>query len=303
MKKSDTTSASSVELLKAWPQYLMPGHLLSRLMHRLTRVRWQGFRLPFTRWFAGHFRIDMSEAAIPDLQAYEHFNAFFTRALRPDARPPEGDANTLVSPVDAVISQMGEIAQGRLIQAKGHDYGLLELLGNQTGQAALFEDGSFATLYLSPRDYHRIHMPITGTLREMLHIPGRLFSVNAATTRHVPRLFARNERVVAFFDTAAGPMAMVLVGAVFVGSIETVWNGVVTPPAGRLIRNWQYNDDRNPIRLQKGEEMGRFNMGSTVILLFGKQAIEWLAALEPEARVRVGQAMARVQNPPDTESS
>jgi len=283
------------DLLKSWPQYLMPGHLLSRLMLAITRVRWAGFRKPFTRWFVRRFAVDMSEAAEPDPCAYPHFNAFFTRALKPDARLIIREPGSVICPVDGTVSQLGTIANGRLLQAKGHDYSLLELLGGLDKRAAAFANGHFATLYLSPRDYHRIHMPIDGRLREMVHIPGRLFSVNAATARTIPRLFARNERVVALFDTDRGPMAMILVGAVFVGSIETVWHGVVTPPAGRVIRRWLYEGEDAPAPL-RGDEMGRFNMGSTVILLFGPEAIEWVDSLQPGDSVRMGQVIARRNN-------
>jgi len=281
-----------IDYLKSWPQYLLPGHLLSRLMQGITRIRARTFKNAFTTWFIKQFRVNMEEALEPDPHAYEHFNAFFTRALKPGTRPLVDGPYDIACPVDGTVSQAGSIDDERIFQAKGHDYSLLQLLGGSEKRAAAFRNGSFATLYLSPRDYHRIHMPIDGTLREMVHIPGRLFSVNAATTRMVPSLFARNERVVAVFDTAAGPMAMVLVGAIFVGSIETVWSGMVTPPAGRVVRQWRYEDGGNPIRLARGEEMGRFNMGSTVIVLFGHEAIDWAASITPDASVRMGQRLA-----------
>ncbi|MFA5626748.1 MAG: archaetidylserine decarboxylase [Thiohalomonadaceae bacterium] len=292
MEQADTVATPVQDRLKTWPQYLMPGHLLSRLMQALTRIRWTRFRQPFTNWFIKRFQVDMSEAAESDPLAYPHFNAFFTRALKTDARPITDGIYDIACPVDGAVSQVGKITNGRLFQAKDHEYSLLELLGASEKMAAQFQDGHFATLYLSPRDYHRIHMPVDGQLREMVHIPGRLFSVNAATARNIPRLFARNERVVALFDTAAGPMAMVLVGAVFVGNIETVWHGVVTPPAGRIIRRWHYTDDTRTIQLKRGEEMGRFNMGSTVILLFGANAIDWLNILESGNSLRMGQLLA-----------
>lgn len=277
--------------LKIWPQYLMPGHLLSRLMQGLTRIRWAAFREPFTDWFVDRFQINMEEAQEPDPHAYEHFNAFFTRALKPGARPLVDGPYDIACPVDGTVSQAGRIEDGRLFQAKGHDFSLEQLLGGSEQRAAPFQDGSFATLYLSPRDYHRIHMPLDGALREMVHIPGRLYSVSPATVRGVPGLFARNERVVTLFDTAAGPMAMVLVGAVFVGSIETAWHGVVTPPAGRVMRRWRYDSEEHPIRLARGEEMGRFNMGSTVIVLFGPQALDWTEAIKPKASIHMGQRL------------
>jgi phosphatidylserine decarboxylase len=290
-----------LDYLKTWPQYLMPGHLLSRLMHGLTRIRWAAFREPFTDWFVDRFQVNMAEALEPDPHAYEHFNAFFTRALRPDARAVVDGPYDIACPVDGAVSQAGPVEDGRLLQAKGHDFSLLQLLGGSDKRAAPFQGGSFATLYLSPRDYHRIHMPLDGTLREMVHIPGRLFSVNAATARMVPGLFARNERVAAIFDTAAGPMAMVLVGAVFVGSIETVWSGMVTPPAGRVVRRWRYDGKEQPVHLARGDEMGRFNMGSTVIVLFGPHALDWAESIQADAPVRMGQRLGtrRLAGNPD----
>lgn len=283
--------ATLTDYLKALPQYLMPGHLVSRIIHAFTRCRCPAVKNRFTDWFVGHFRVNMDEALESDPHAYATFNAFFSRELKPGVRPiVEGDEQ-LACPVDGAVSQARPIAEGRIFQAKGHDYSLEQLLGGSTERAASFQGGSFATIYLSPRDYHRIHMPISGTLREMVHIPGRLFSVNPATTRVIPGLFARNERVVSIFDTAAGPMAMVKVGAVNVGSIETVWAGEVTPPAGRVLRSWHYEGEE-AITLEKGEEMGRFNMGSTVIVVFGPDAVEWDEAIQPDAPVRLGQLLA-----------
>lgn len=262
-------------------------------MHALTRSRHPLCRIWFTRWFVRHFQVDMSLALEPDLRSYANFNAFFTRALRPDARPVNDAPASVICPVDGRVSQAGEIHQGRIFQAKGRDYSLTQLLGDETEWVDRFKDGSFATIYLSPRDYHRIHMPLTGTLRAMTHVPGRLFSVNPATTRAVPGLFARNERVIAYFETEAGPMAMILVGAIFVASIETVWAGEVTPPAGKAIRNWNYSGDQ-AISLRKGQEMGRFNMGSTVIILFGPQVAQWAEDMQPGAPVQLGQLLANL---------
>ncbi len=284
-------NASLIDYLKALPQYLMPGHLISRLTHTFTRVRHPGLKNRFTDWFIGHFKVNMEEALESDPHAYEHFNAFFTRALKPGVRPIVDGAGELACPVDGAVSQAVRITDGRIFQAKGHDYSLVELLGASTERAKPFDGGSFATIYLSPRDYHRIHMPITGTLKEMIHVPGRLFSVNPATTRVIPGLFARNERVVSIFDTEIGPMAMVKVGAVNVGSIETVWAGEVTPPAGRTVRSWHYEGDK-AITLEKGAEMGRFNMGSTVIIIFGPDAVAWAEEIQPGAPVRLGQLLA-----------
>jgi len=284
--------ANLVDYLKAWPTYLLPHHALSRVMHAITRSEIHWWKTAFTRWFVQRFKVDMSLALEPDLKSYPSFNAFFTRALRADARPVVADQNLLACPVDGAVSQLGDIQHGRIFQAKGRDYTLLELLGNDAEKAQQFTDGKFATLYLSPRDYHRIHIPCNGTLTAMSHIPGRLFSVSPATARAVPRLFARNERVVAYFNTDNGPMAIVMVGAIFVASIETVWAGEVTPPAGQSIRHWQY-EDKDPARqFHKGDEIGRFNMGSTVILLHGKNSIDWLKDIKATDNVQMGQAIA-----------
>jgi phosphatidylserine decarboxylase len=270
----------------------MPGHLLSLLMWRLTRVRHTGFKNRFIDWFIGRFGIDMSQALESDPHAYPDFNSFFTRELKPGLRPLAADATEIACPVDGTVSQIGAIAEGRLFQAKGHDFSLLQLVGGHEPWAEPFRDGRYTTIYLSPKDYHRIHMPVEGTLRSMVHVPGRLFSVNPATTRAVPGLFARNERVIAFFDTVCGPMAVVMVGAVFVGGIETVWHGMVTPPAGRIVRPWNYSGEKARV-FRKGEEIGRFNMGSTVVLLFGNDAVRWDATLGHQAPVLMGQRLGR----------
>ncbi|HEY0719949.1 MAG TPA: archaetidylserine decarboxylase [Gammaproteobacteria bacterium] len=279
--------------LKAWPQYIVPGHLISRLTHAITRIRYHRFKNAFIGWFVRSFQVDLTEAQITNPYSYEHFNAFFTRALKPEARPIVNGRYEVACPVDGAVSQVGEISHGQLFQAKGHSYSLLELLGGSDKRAAPFQNGAFATIYLSPRDYHRIHMPLGGVLREMVHVPGRLFSVNAATVKVIPRVFARNERVISIFDTAFGPMALVKVGAINVGSIETVWAGEVTPPAGQIVRSWHYPaDGEEAVSLERGAEMGRFNMGSTVIVLFGHDAIEWSDSLQPGAVVRLGQLLA-----------
>jgi len=280
---------SARDFLFALPQYVLPHHLLSAAMERLTRSRARWLKDPLIRWFARRYRIDWEEARFRSPGAYPDFNQFFTRELRPGARPVDGAPESVVSPVDAVVSQAGTADGDWLFQAKGHTFDLARLLGGSAVRAAPFRGGSFATLYLSPRDYHRIHMPVTGTLEEMVCVPGRLFSVNPATTRVVPELFARNERVVAFFETEAGPLALVLVGAVFVGSIETVWHGPVTPPRRREVRRWEY--PAGEIQLAKGQEVGRFNMGSTVIVVFGKDRARWLPDLAPGRRVRMGERM------------
>ena len=282
-------SASWGDRLKAWLQYPLPHHLISRGTHRLTRIRQPSFKHWCMTTFAGHFGVDMREAADPDFTSYIHFNAFFTRALRPDARPIASGEKDVACPVDGAVSQIGAIAAGRVFQAKGQSFTTLELLGGDATAAQPFVDGQFTTLYLSPRDYHRIHMPLDGMLKRMLHVPGRLFSVNPATTRAVPRLFARNERVACLFDTAAGPMALVMVGALNVASIETVWAGEVTPPQRPRVQRWDYAGE---VQLAKGTEVGRFNMGSTVILLFGKDRIRWEESYKPTSEVRMGRKLA-----------
>ena len=279
-------------------QRVLPQHLLSRAMHWLTRLESNWFRRPFTRWFVKHFAIDLGEAVEENLDNYPTFNAFFTRALKPTAREFAAGPDVLASPVDGTVSQIGELRNGRVLQAKGHDYSVRELLGDRADLAELFDGGLFATIYLAPYDYHRIHMPTDGVLTETIYVPGRLFSVNAATARAIPRLFARNERVACMFDTAAGPMAMVLVGALFVGSIETVWAGEVTPPHRGATEHRTYIDD-GP-ELTRGAEMGRFNMGSTVILLLPKARAEWDPQLRSGETVRLGMSIGRVTGSPKT---
>lgn len=294
MNRKPERGAGLIDFLKAWPTYLLPQHTLSRVMHVITRSEVYWWKSRFTQWFVKLFKVDMSLALEPDLDTYTSFNAFFTRALRPDARPIADQPNSIASPVDGAVSQLGNINNGRIFQAKGRDYSLLELLGGDVRTAEKFENGKFATLYLSPKDYHRIHIPLDGKLTAMSHVPGRLFSVSPATTRAVPRLFARNERVVAYFETDAGPVAMVMVGAIFVASIETVWAGEVTPPAGKEIRYWKYNPNDPAHVFNKGDEIGRFNMGSTVILLFGQNRIDWNDNLHPGDSVQMGQSLATV---------
>ncbi len=280
------------ETLFSLLQYPLPHHFLSRLMHGLARCENRAVKNVFINTIVRVYKVNVDEAQEPNLEAYASFNAFFTRALKPQARPLCQDADALLCPADGAVSQIGDIRAGRIIQAKGRDYSVTELLGGDAERAKAFENGKFATIYLSPRDYHRLHMPLTGTLREMVHVPGRLFSVNAATANTVPNLFARNERVAAIFDTEAGPMALVLVGAIFVASIETVWHGEVTPPAGEQVRVWSYSEDV-PV-IAKGEEMGRFNMGSTIIVLFGENAIGWEGTLKAGDAARLGQKLGRV---------
>ncbi|QIL69243.1 phosphatidylserine decarboxylase [Diaphorobacter sp. HDW4B] len=274
--------------LAVLPQYLLPKQALTTLMGRLASKRAGGLTTSVIRWFVQRYKVNMSEAANPDIASYATFNDFFTRELRAGSRPL-ADAKT-ICPVDGAISQLGPIAQDQIFQAKGHTYSTTALLGGDAALAAPFTNGSFATIYLSPRDYHRIHMPCDGRLTRMIHVPGDLFSVNPTTARGVPGLFARNERVVCMFDTPLGKMALVLVGATVVGSMATVWHGLVNPPRPGTVRNWDYAD--KPVNLLKGDEMGRFLLGSTVVLLFEPGAVkfqnDWVAARP----VRLGEAMA-----------
>jgi phosphatidylserine decarboxylase len=269
------------------PQYLIPKQALTTLMGRLAGARAGGLTTSVIRWFVARYGVNMSEAAEPDVARYPSFNEFFTRALREGARPLADSA--FLCPVDGAISQFGAIAHDRIFQAKGHHYTTAALLGGDTRLAAQFDNGSFATLYLSPRDYHRIHMPCDGVLQRMIHVPGALFSVNPTTARGVPGLFARNERVVCVFESACGPFALVLVGATIVGSMATAWHGVVNPPRPGTIREWRYAPDA--VRIGRGEEMGRFLLGSTVVLLFPHDSIAFDSAWAPDGAVRMGEAM------------
>ncbi|GBO83278.1 archaetidylserine decarboxylase [Marinobacter salsuginis] len=240
------------------------------------------------KWFIGRYGVDMSEAAETDPEAYPTFNAFFTRALKPGIRPLADGEKTLVSPVDGAISQLGQVTGDRVFQAKGRSFSLGELLGGEEATTAPFTSGEFSTIYLSPKDYHRIHMPMAGTLRQMIHVPGKLFSVNPVTAENVPNLFARNERVVCIFDTDSGPMAMVLVGAMIVGSVETRWAGVVVP-GSRQVTSTRYEGEQ-AISFEKGEEMGRFRLGSTVIMVMPKGAVTWNSDQVAGKTVRMGEA-------------
>lgn len=281
--------------LKSWPLYLLPHHWCSRIVFRLTRIE-SSLATPAIKLFCRVFNVDMSEAANPDPASYKTFNAFFTRALAPNARQLASGEQSLLCPVDGRVSEAGTIDAGRLFQAKGHDYSLLKLIGGRSEDAAAFERGRFATLYLSPRDYHRIHMPLAGRLSAMHYVPGRLFSVAPHTVRVVPGLFARNERVVAIFDTEAGKVAMILVGAINVAAIETVWAGLITPPNGRSITHRDYAADGPS--LAQGEEMGRFNMGSTVILLVQRN-VSWIEQLSAGQALRMGELIGHFSSERD----
>jgi phosphatidylserine decarboxylase len=272
--------------LFAWFQHVLPQHGLSRLILRATRVHAPWFKNLLVRGFLKLFAIDMTDAVQADPFAYGSFNEFFTRALRPGTRPIAADPDAIACPVDGTISQAGRIDGSRLIQAKDRYFSVAELLAGEPW-AKSFEDGSFATIYLAPYNYHRVHMPVRGNLEETVYVPGRLFSVNAVTASLVPRLFARNERVLTLFNTDFGRVAVVLVGALNVGSMATVWAGDITPAARRVITRLPARQ----VALDKGEELGRFNMGSTVILLFQKDR----ATLGPQARagaaVRLGESL------------
>jgi phosphatidylserine decarboxylase len=278
--------------LAVLPQYLLPKQALTLLAGAVARHRGGAFTTALIRWFVGRYGVDMAEAAEPRVEAYASFNDFFTRALRQDARPL-ADA-PLLCPVDGAISQFGAIERDQIFQAKGHRYSTTALVGGDAALAAPFDDGAFATLYLSPRDYHRIHMPCAGRLRRMIHVPGELFSVNPTTARGVPGLFARNERVVCQFDDEQGrPFVLVLVGATIVGSMATVWHGVVNPPRPGAVRDWRY--DETQVLLQRGAEMGRFLLGSTVVMLFTRETLQGLRFnpnWAPGGAIRMGEVMA-----------
>ena len=276
--------------LFVWFQHVLPQHALSRLVLRATRVRAPWFKNWLIRGFLRLYTIDMADAVQPDPFRYASFNEFFTRALRPDARSLAKEPHEIACPVDGVISEAGKIDGDTLLQAKGRTYTLKELLAS-SAWAKDFEGGSFATIYLAPFNYHRVHMPLAGRLRETLYVPGRLFSVNAATASLVPRLFARNERVLTWFDTAFGEFALILVGALNVGSIATVWAGDITPAPRRVATALP----PQAVSLDKGEELGRFNMGSTVILLFQRDRARWHAELRAGATVRLGQSLGYLQ--------
>ncbi|WP_462330143.1 archaetidylserine decarboxylase [Thiohalocapsa halophila] len=270
-------------------QTVLPQHPLSRLVHRLTRLPAGPVTHLAVRAFVRAYGVDLHEAAQPAASAYRTFNDFFTRALRADARPLDPRPKALLAPADARISEIGSLTGGRLLQAKGQSFDVQALLGGDPSLAATFADGAFATLYLAPRDYHRVHMPVSGRLRSAFHVPGRLFSVNPVTAARVPRLYARNERVVTLFDTAAGPLAVVLVGAIFVGGIATVWQGQVTPPRGRRLQHLQLPTPAPT--LARGAELGRFDMGSTVILLLPRGSVTWLPEQTAGQRVCMGTAL------------
>lgn len=273
--------------LAVLPQYLLPKRALTELLGTGANAKAGELTTRVIRWFVARYQVNMEEAANPDISSYTSFNEFFTRPLRADARPLHN--SKFICPVDGAISQFGAIKQGQIFQAKGHEYSATALVGGDSNLAAQFHDGSFATIYLSPRDYHRIHMPCDARLTRMIYVPGDLFSVNPTTARGVPGLFARNERVVCVFDTEQGPFVLTLVGATIVGSMATSWHGIVNPPRSKKVREWRY-DDKN-INFKKGEEMGRFLLGSTVVMLFPKNTLEFNSSWSAAAAVRLGEKM------------
>lgn len=277
--------------LAVLPQYLIPKQALTALAGKLASAEAGSLTTSVIRWFVGRYNVNMAEAANPDIASYPSFNEFFTRPLAEGARPlAEAD---FLSPVDGAISQFGPIERDQIFQAKGHSYSTTALVGGDRELAAQFENGSFATLYLSPRDYHRIHMPCAGKLARMIYVPGALFSVNPTTARGVPGLFARNERVVCVFESEFGPFVLTLVGATIVGSMATVWHGVVNPPRPGVVREWRYDGHNNAaaVHLQKGQEMGRFLLGSTVVMLFPRNTLAFNPAWSPARAIRMGEVM------------
>lgn len=287
----------SLDKFKIAMQYAMPKHFVSRMVGKLAAAKAGALTTTLIKLFIKQYKIDMSEAQYSDPAHYKTFNEFFTRPLKDGVRPLTTDSDIIAHPVDGAISQLGPIVEGELIQAKGHNYSLQALLGGSEQDTAPFLGGDFATIYLAPKDYHRIHMPIDGTLSKMIYVPGDLFSVNPLTAQNVPNLFARNERVVAIFDTEIGPLAMVLVGATIVASIETIWAGTVTPPAGKDVFSWNYpTSGDNAITLKKGEEMGRFKLGSTVILAWGADKADILDDQKPGTVTRMGTPFAKIDD-------
>jgi phosphatidylserine decarboxylase len=275
------------ERLVVLSQYLLPKQALTALAGKFASACAGGLTTRVIRWFVGRYGVNMAEAADPDIASYASFNEFFTRALKPDARPLA--TADFICPVDGAISQFGAIDRDQIFQAKGHSYSTTALVGGDAALASAFENGHFATLYLSPKDYHRIHMPCAGRLLRMIHVPGDLFSVNPLTARGVPGLFARNERVVCVFEGEQGPFVLVLVGATIVGSMATVWHGVVNPPRPGHLREWRYEDQQ--LLFRQGDEMGRFLLGSTVVMLFPANALTFNTDWSPQRPIRLGEKM------------
>ena len=281
---------------RVWAQYLLPQRLLAALVYRAARCTWPALKRPLIRWFAGRYAIDLSEAEHSNVEAYESFNAFFARALKAGVRPIEGDEDTVISPVDGQLMQFGTARRGALIQAKGLSYPMDELVGESGSRAARLQRGDYVTLYLAPSHYHRVHLPLAGTLTRTRYIPGSRFSVDPTTASVVPRLLCRNERVVCWFDTAAGPLALVLVGALNVSSISTRWLGEI---ASGALRVWD-EDGSTQRRFARGDEIGAFNLGSTVILILPPGRLMWREGLHPGRRLNMGEALGALGPQPGT---
>ncbi len=273
--------------MRTLTQYLLPHKIICKIADLCANCKITCIKNYLIRYFLSRYAVNMSEAIQEDPFAYLTYNHFFTRHLKPECRPIDSNNYTIVSPADGNMAQIGAIKKNQILQAKGHNYSVQSLLGGDQNLATQFIDGSFATIYLAPKDYHRVHMPLTGRLKKMIYIPGKLFSVNAHAAENIPNLFARNERVVAIFDTIIGPMAIILVGAMIVGSIETKWFGTVTPPHSKAIKTWEYNADSH-IELSKGAEMGLFKLGSTVIILFAAQAAYWDQNISINSDLKMG---------------
>lgn len=273
-------------------QHIAPQHLISRLIGKLAMSKKRGLKNTFINKFIRQYDVNMSEAVHGDTEDYASFNDFFTRELKPGSRPIAEADNAIACPADGLISACGDIESDRLLQAKGMHFSLTNLLGGDSQRAQVFEEGNFATVYLSPKDYHRVHMPFSGTLKEMIFIPGKLYSVNQTTGENIPELFAINERVVCIFDTEIGPMAVILVGAMIVASIETVWAGQIAPSKQTLYTT-DYSNQQPPIHIAKGEEVGRFKLGSTAIVLFGPGVMQWSENTKENTPVRMGQALGQ----------
>ena len=299
-KQNKPSTTNFKDKFKIALQYAMPKHAISRLVGKLAAAKMGWLTTKLIDIFIKAYNINMSEAKLKNAKDFATFNDFFTRELEEGARTIDQGASTLCYPVDGAISQQGDIVEGKLIQAKGFNYSLTSLLGGDARTAAPFQKGKFSCIYLAPKDYHRIHMPMAATLREMIYVPGDLFSVNPLTANNVPDLFARNERVVTVFDTEHGALAMVLVGATIVASIETTWAGTITPPAGKDIFRWQYPATGiDAITFKKGDEMGRFKLGSTVVSTFAPNMVEFTSNAEPETVTRLGELYASIAKESD----
>lgn len=286
---------SLTDYFKSYPLFLLPKHWLSALMHRFMRIKNPHIKNLQIEQFIKAFAVNMSDSERYRADEFSDFNDFFTRSLNSQSRDLTPQHHKIISPVDGQISEGGQIENEQLFQAKGQNYSLTELLGGNAELSQQFSNGSFLTIYLSPKDYHRIHMPMDGTLQQMIHVPGELFSVNNSSVKTIPRLFARNERVINIFDTPAGSMALIQVGAIFVSSIETKWHGVVSPPSKKFIQHWKYhNSTAENIKFQQGDEMGRFNMGSTVILLFTKDKIKLSPELSSGNNIQLGNLLGDI---------